>query len=149
MAKFRADNTINGREARLFIDSEEIGYAKSFEATIEKNKVDVAVLGNRWLGKKTTSLSGTGTLTLYKVTTKFSKMLLEYATTGKDVYFTLQGVLDDPGAGRGTERITLLNCNIDSVKIGQFNVEAEVLEEEIPFTFEGAEIPEALKDGFE
>lgn len=149
MAKFIGDNTINGREARLFIDGEEIGYAKSFEATIEKNKVDVAILGNRWLSKKTTSLSGTGTLTLYKVTSKFSKMLLEYSTSGKDVYFTLQGVLDDPGAGRGTERVNLLRCNIDSVKIGQFNVEAEVLEEEVPFTFEGAEIPDSLKDSFE
>lgn len=148
MGKFRADNTINGREARLFMNGEEIAYAKSFEATIEKNKVDVAVLGNRWLGKKSTSLSGTGTLTLYKVTSKFGEMMLEYSKTGKDVYFTLQGVLDDPGSGRGTERVTLLNCNIDSVKISQFSVEAEALEEEVPFTFEGVDLAESLKDTF-
>ncbi|MET3292258.1 phage portal protein [Brevibacillus fluminis] len=148
MAKFRAENTINGREARLFLNGEEIAYAKSFEATIEKNKADVNILGNRWTGKKTTGLSGTGTVTLYKVTSRFTKMILEYADSGKEVYFTLQGVLDDPGSGRGTERVTLLNCNIDSVKIGQFDVEAEALEEEVPFTFEGAEIPEALKEDF-
>ncbi|WP_139489381.1 phage tail tube protein [Brevibacillus dissolubilis] len=148
MAKFRAENTINGREARLFLDGEEIAYAKSFEATIEKNKVDVHILGNRWTGKKTTSLAGTGTITLYKVTSRFTRMVLEYANSGKEVYFTLQGVLDDPGSGRGTERVTLLNCNIDSVKIGQFSVDGEALEEELPFSFEGAEIPESLKDDF-
>ncbi|MGC5326434.1 phage tail tube protein [Brevibacillus sp. SYSU BS000544] len=148
MGKFRAENTINGKEARLFLNGEEIAYAKSFEANIEKNKADVQVLGNRWMGKKTTGLSGSGTITLYKVTSKFTQMILEYAKTGKDVYFTLQGVLDDAGSGRGTERVTLLNCNIDSVKIGQFDVEAEALEEEVPFTFEGAELPEALKETF-
>lgn len=148
MGKFRAENTINGREARLFLNGDEIAYAKSFEATIEKNKVDVPILGNRWMGKKTTSLAGTGTLTLYKVTSKFTQMLLEYEKTGTEVYFTLQGVLDDVGSGRGTERVTLLNCNIDSVKIGQFSVEAEALEEEVPFTFEGAQLGEALKDTF-
>ncbi|WP_139491788.1 phage tail tube protein [Brevibacillus dissolubilis] len=148
MGKFRAENTINGKEARLFLDGEEIAYAKAFEATIEKNKADIMTLGNRWTGKKTTGVAGTGTLTLYKVTSKFTRMMLEYANSGRDVYFTLQGVLDDPGSGRGTERVTLLNCNIDSVTIGQFDVEAEALEEEVPFTFEGAELPSALRDQF-
>lgn len=143
---FRAENTINGREARLFVEGEEIAYAKSFEANIEKNKTEVNLLGRRMTGHKTTGVSGSGTLTLYKVTSKFSRMMLDYVKNGNDVYFTIQGVLDDPGANRGLERVTLYHCNIDSVKIGQFDVEAEALEEEVPFTFEDCDLPDQLNE---
>jgi hypothetical protein len=143
---FRAKNAINGKEARLFMDGEEIAYAKVFEATIEKGKAEIPILGRRMTGHKSTGANGTGTLTLYKVTSKFNRMMLNYIKTGEDSYFTLQGVLDDKGSGRGTERVTLYDCNIDSVKFGQFDVDSEGLEEEVPFTFEDADLPESLRD---
>ena len=64
------------------------------------------------------------------------------------MYFTLQSVLDDKGAQRGIERVTLHDVNIDSVLIAQLDVEIESLEEEVPFTFEGADLPETLADSF-
>lgn len=143
---FRAQNAISGKEARLFVDGEEIAYAKSFEATIEKSKSEVPILGRRMTGHKSNGASGSGTMTLYKVTSKFNRMMLNYIKTGEDVYFTIQGVLDDKGSGRGTERVTLYHCNIDSVKFGQFDVESEALEEEIPFTFEDCDLPESLTE---
>lgn len=146
--KFSGENVISGKEARLFLDGEEVAYAKSYEAIIEKTKAEIPILGRRFKGHKTSGVSGTGTLTLYKVTSKFSRMMLEYIRTGRDVYFTLQSVLDDKGADRGTERVTLYHCNMDSVKIGQLDAEADALEEEIPFTFEGADLPESLRDNF-
>lgn len=144
----RAHNTINGKEGRLFLDGEEVAQIKKLEATIEKNKAEVPIMGRRWIGRKTSGLNGTGTLTLYKVTSKFQKMMLQYAQTGEDVYFTLQSVLDDKGAQRGIERVTLYDVNIDSVTIAQLDVETESLEEEVPFTFEGADLPETLADSF-
>jgi hypothetical protein len=145
---FRGSNAISGREGRLYMDGEEIAYAKNFEATIEKQKGDVPIIGRRFMSKKTSGVSGTGTITLYKVTSKFNAMMMEYVRTGRDAYFTIQGVLDDQGSDRGTERVTLYDCNIDSVRIGNLDAEADALEEEIPFTFEGADLPEELKGGF-
>lgn len=145
---FRAGNAISGKEGRLFMDGEEIAYAKTFEANIEKNKSELNILGRRMTGHKTTGASGTGTLTVYKVTSKFVRIMLDYVKTGVDPYFTFQEVLDDKSSGRGTERVTLYDVNLDSAKIAGLDVDSEALEEEIPFTFEDADIPEELRDDF-
>lgn len=148
MGKFRSENTISGKEGRLFFDGEELAYVKEFEATVTKNKSDVPVVGQRWTGKKATGLAGEGSMTLYKVTSKFIRLMKQYEETGEDAYFTLQGVLDDKGSGRGTERTTLYRVNIDSTVIAQLNADGEPLEEEVPFTFEGFDTPETLRDDF-
>lgn len=145
---FRAQNTISGKEGRLFLDGEELAYIKKFEATIEKNKAEVNIMGRRMTGHKTTGAKGTGTATFYKVTSKFVRIMLDYIKTGEDKYFTFQGVLDDKSSGRGTERVTLYDVNFDSVKVAGLDVDSEALEEEIPFTFEDADLPEALRDDF-
>lgn len=145
---FRAQNTISGKEGRLFLDGEELAYIKKFEATIEKNKSEVNIMGRRMTGHKTTGAKGTGTATFYKVTSKFVRIMLDYIKTGEDKYFTFQGVLDDKSSGRGTERVTLYDVNFDSVKVAGLDVDSEALEEEIPFTFEDADLPEALRDDF-
>ncbi|MDO7787125.1 phage tail tube protein [Desulforamulus aquiferis] len=141
---FLAENTISGKEGRLFLDGEEMANVKKMEATIEKEKTEKKIMGRRWISNKTIGLKGTGTMTLYKATSKFIKAILEYAKTGKDVYFTAQSVLDDKGAERGTERVTLYRINFDSTIIAQLDVDSEGLEEELPFTFEGADLPEEL-----
>ncbi|TDQ35283.1 phage tail tube protein [Aureibacillus halotolerans] len=148
MPNFRAQNTIAGKEGRIFIDGNEMGYAKSVEATIGKTKSEVPILGRRMAGHKTTGATGTGTLVLYKVTSTFIRHMLNYLRTGEDLYFTLQFVLDDRSSGRGTERVVLFDCNFDSVELGKINVETEALEESIPFTFEDADLPEALRGTF-
>jgi len=145
---FRARNVISGKEARIYWNGEEIAYAKSVEANVEKTKTQIKVLGRVMDGSKTTSAAGTGTMTLHKTTSKFVKMMRDYVRTGEDQYFTVEMVLDDKGAGRGTERVTLFEVNIDSVKIAALDVDSEGLEEEVPFTFEDFDIPEALSDTF-
>ena len=145
---FRAGNTISGKEGRLFMDGEELAYAKTFEATVEKNKNELNILGRRMTGHKTTGASGTGTLTVYKVTSKFVRIMRDYVKTGVDPYFTFQEVLDDKSSGRGTERVTLYDVNLDSAKIAGLDVDSEALEEEIPFTYEDFDLPEELRDDF-
>lgn len=145
---YSGENTISGKEGRLFLDGNEMANVKSFEATIEKAKEDVNILGQRWMSKKSNGVSGTGTLTLYKATSEFIEQILKYANEGIDTYFSLQSVLDDKSSGRGTERVILYRVNLDSVKIAQLDVDTASLEEEIPFTFEGADLPERLKNTF-
>ncbi|ANB56307.1 phage-like element PBSX protein xkdM [Anoxybacillus sp. B7M1] len=145
---FRAQNTISGKEGRLFLDGEELAYIKNFEATIEKNKSEVNIMGRRMTGHKTTGAKGTGTSTFYKVTSKFIQIMLDYVKNGQDAYFTLQAVLDDKSSGRGVERVTLYDVNFDSVKVAGLDVDSEALEEEVPFTFEDADLPQSLRDDF-
>lgn len=145
---FRAQNTISGKEGRLFLDGEELAYIKVFEANIEKNKSEVNIMGRRMTGHKTTGASGTGTATFYKVTSKFVRLIADYVKTGIDPYFTMQSVLDDKSSGRGVERVTLFDVNFDSAKVAGLDVDSEALEEEVPFTFEDIDLPEELNDAF-
>lgn len=149
MSKMRSFHTISGKEGRLFLDGEELAYIKEFEATVEKNKIEVPIMGRRMQGHKTIGASGTGTATFYKVTSKFVRLMMDYVKGGPDAYFTFQAVLDDNGSGRGVERVTLYDVNFDSAKIAGLNAEGEALEEEVPFTFEDLDLPEELKEDFD
>ncbi|GIN71130.1 phage-like element PBSX protein XkdM [Bacillus sp. J14TS2] len=142
----KAQNTIHGREGRLFFEGQEMAHIKTFEATIEKSKSEVNIMGRRMTGHKTTGASGSGTMTCYKVTSQFIKLMMDYVKKGDDKYFTIQSVLDDKGSGRGTERVTLIDVNIDSVKVASLDVDSEALEEEIPFTFYDIDLPQSLSD---
>lgn len=145
---FRSGNTISGKEGRVFLNGEEMAHVKNFDANMEKNKSEVPIMNRRMTGHKTVGASGTGTLTVYKVTSQFVRLAAEYVKTGEDPYFTFQEVIDDQASGRGTERVTLHDVNFDSFKVAGLNAEGEVLEEELPFTWEGIELPEALRDDF-
>lgn len=145
---FQARNTINGKEGRLFLEGEELGFIKTFEADIEKEKEAVKIMGRVLDGHKTSGAAGTGTAVFYKVTSRFIQIMSEYVKTGIDPFFTMQSVLDDKSSGRGTERVTLYGVNFDSVRIASLDVESGSLEEEVPFTFEDFDLPEALSNTF-
>lgn len=79
----KAQNTISGKEGRLFLDGEEMAHIKTFEANVEKNKSEVNIMGRRMTGHKTTGANGTGTATFYKVTSKFVLLMMDYVKKGK------------------------------------------------------------------
>jgi len=145
MTFFRSQDAISGKMARAYAmingRIEELFYAKSIEATIEKNKVDVPVLGRTTTPQRSTGWSGSGTLTIYYVTSLFRQLMVEYVKTGKDFWFDLQIVNEDPVSSAGKQTVVLKNCNLDSVVIAQFDATSDdMLEEEMPFTFDDVEI---------
>jgi hypothetical protein len=143
------EDTISGKQAKATItinnQVEELFYAKTGEATIEKTKADVPMLGRTAVGKKTLGWTGTGTLTLYYVTTKYRKLMQDYATTGKDFYFDLMIVNEDPASRAGKQTVILKRCNLDSVLLAKFDASGEdAMEEEMPFTFEDFTIEDSF-----
>ena len=81
----RENDTISGKMAKAYIiinnQVEELFYAKSLEATIEKNKVDVPVLGRTNTPQRSAGWSGSGTLTIYYVTSLFRRLRIRKAST--------------------------------------------------------------------
>lgn len=142
---FREGDAISGKQAKAFATIngrvEELFYAKSLEATIEKNKVDVPVLGRTNTPQRSAGWSGSGTLTVYYVTSIFRQLMLEYVKTGKDFWFDLQIVNEDPVSSAGKQTTVLKGCNLDSITIAQFDATSDdMLEEEMPFTFSDADL---------
>lgn len=145
MPYFMEKDAISGKHAKAFIKvgsrNEELFYAKSLEATIEKNKVDVPVLGRTNTPQRAAGWSGTGTLTIYYVSTFFRQLMSEYIATGKDFWFELMVTNEQPGSAAGKQTVFLENCNIDSVIAARFDATSDdMLEEELPFTFSGYRI---------
>lgn len=133
-------DTISGKQAKAFATIngrvEELFYAKSIEATIEKKKSDVPALGKTNTGKKAVGWDGTGTLTIYYLTSLFRQLMLDYIKTGKDFYFDLQIVNEDPTSATGKQTVVLKQCNLDSVIAAKFDITSEdSLDEEMAFTF--------------
>lgn len=140
MAFFRETDAISGKQAKAYatIDGklEELFYAKSLEATIEKNKVDVPVLGRTNTPQRSAGWTGSGTLTVYYVTSQFRQLMRRYIQTGQDFWFDLMIVNEQPGSSTGKQTTFLKNCNLDSITAAQFDASSDdMLEEELPFTF--------------
>jgi hypothetical protein len=144
MTFLQAIDTISGREGRAYatIDNqvEEMFYIKSLEAKVEKEKTEVKTLGRRGTQHKAIGWSGTGSMTVYYVTSFFRQMMVDYIRYGRDTYFTVVVVNEDPASTIGKQTVTLSNVNLNSIIMAKLDTESEILDEEIEFTFEDVNI---------
>ena len=149
MKTLNAPDTISGREGRAYAkingNNEELFFAKSVEASVEKSKSEVKAIGKRMTGHKTTGANGTGSMPLYYLTPLFRQMLKEWKDTGVDIYFDLVIENDDPASSAGKQSILLMGCNLDSVVLAKLDGDSDdPLDEDADFTFENFDILEAF-----
>lgn len=139
-----ARDTISGQEGRAYAtiggEQHEMFYIKSLEATVEKSKVEVKTLGRRGTQHKANGWNGTGSMTIYYVTSKFRDLMQKYVKDGIDTYFEIQVVNEDPNSSIGKQTVNLTGVNLDSVIIAKLDTEADLLDEEVAFTFEGFDV---------
>ena len=110
--------------------------AISLEASMEKTKTEVPILGKTGKGNKATGWKGTGSAKFHFNTSIFRELLQNYAKTGEDMYFDIQIVNEDPTSSVGKQTIMLIGCNMDSGLIAKFDADEDYLEDEFDFTFE-------------
>lgn len=141
-----AKDAISASLAECFITIDGNRYnfmqAINLEATVEKNKTEVAILGKTGKGNKSTGWTGTGSATFHYNTSLFRELLKRYKDTGEDIYFDIQVTNEDPTSSVGRQTVILKDCNLDGGIIAKFDADAETLDEEMDFTFEDFEIPE-------
>jgi hypothetical protein len=144
MPFLKAGDTISGQEARAFAtingNIEEMFYAKKFEAKVKKKKKAINTLGKRGSQNKANGWEGTGSMTIYYVSSVFRQLMLDYMKTGKDTYFDIQITNEDPGSSIGKQTTVLKDVNLDEIVFASFDVDSESLEEEVSFTFDDADI---------
>lgn len=136
--------TIEGRRLNFM-------QAINLEATVEKTKSEVPILGKTGKGNKSTGWSGSGSATFHYNTSIFRKLLVRYKETGEDIYFDIQLTNEDPTSSVGRQTVILKDCNMDSTILAKFDADGEYLDEDMDFTFEDFEMPEefAMLDGME
>jgi hypothetical protein len=139
-----ASRTINGDYGEVWMDGQWIMNAQKFEATGDIEKEDVKRSGTRVTGQKVTGVKYSGTLTNYKVTSQFIKLVGQVGTDrGKPFVTELIGKLDDPEA-YGAERIRFKGVQFDKIPLMSFEV-GNLVQEELPFTFSGFDLLDEIK----
>jgi hypothetical protein len=139
-----AKDTVSASLAECFItingDRYNFMQAINLEASVEKTKSEIPILGKTGKGNKSTGWKGTGSATFHYNTSIFRKMLYEFKNSGKDTYFEIQVTNEDPTSSVGKQTVILKDCNIDGGLLTKFDADAEYLEEDLDFTFEDFEI---------
>lgn len=140
----KAGDIISGQEGKVTatIDGvvEVMAYVKTLEATFEKQKSEIKTLGHRGTQHKTTGWTGTGSLNMYYITSKFRELARKYAKEGIDTNFDITVVNDDPTSSVGNQTVALYNVNLDSTVLAKLDVDNTELDEDIDFTFDDFEI---------
>lgn len=146
MQSMNAKDAVSASLAECFITIEGNRYnfmqAINLEASIEKTKSEIPILGRTGKGNKTTGWKGSGSATFHYNTSIFREQLYRYKETGQDVYFDIQITNEDPTSSVGRQTIVLKDCNVDGGILAKFDADAEYLDEELDFTFEDWEMPE-------
>ncbi|MBQ5448780.1 MAG: phage tail tube protein [Treponema sp.] len=149
-AFMKAADAISGSEGTLYanIDGNVVAVAecKTISAKIQKDKQEFKALGYRGKQHKATGWSGTGSMTVYFVTSMWTKMILKYVKEGVDTYFKLTFTNEDPTAeNTGKQVITLIDVNLDDAEIAKLDKEATFLDQQMNFTFSDIDMSEEFK----
>lgn len=143
-----AKDTVSASLAECYVTIESNRYnfmqAIDLEANFKKSKKEVPILGKTGKGNKATGWKGTGKAKFHYNTSVFRMLMKRYKETGEDVYFDIQVTNEDPTAAVGRQTVVLKDCNIDGGVLAKFDADADYLDEEMDFTFEDFEIPEAF-----
>ena len=144
MAFLKAEDAISGKEGKCtaVIDGNvvELIEIMNYTATLNKTKNSFRALGHRGTQSKAAGWEGTGSFTARYVNSLFIKMLIDYAKTGKDFYFDMIVVNEDPSSATGKQTIQLGDCNLDGGDIAKLDIEADFLDHQFNFTFSEVDI---------
>ena len=121
-------------------------HAINLEATVEKTKTEVPILGKTGKGNKASGWKGTGSATFHYNTSVFRELLTKYKNRGEDTYFDIMVTNEDKTSAVGRQTVILKDCNMDGGILAKFDADAEYLDEEMEFTFEDWEIPEKFTE---
>lgn len=141
-----AKDTVTASLAECFVTIDGTRYnfmhAINLEASIEKTKTEVPILGKTGKGNKSTGWKGTGSATFHYTSSIFRNLLVKFKNTGEDIYFDIQVTNEDPTSSIGRQTIILKNVNLDGGILTKFDADGEYLDESVDFTFEDFEMPE-------
>ena len=139
MTILQAEDAVNGREgvATAEIDGEviELMELANINVKIEKTKAEFKAMGTRNTQNKTTGWKGTGSANVRYLSTRWAKLMLKYVKQGIDTYFTIVVTNEDPGSATGKQVIQVLGCNLDSLDIAKLDIDSDILDQDIDFTF--------------
>lgn len=147
MAYLLERDTLNGKEGRVFWTDEngivhEMFNCNTIKLDFSLDESDMKVVGTRLVQKKTTGVQLSGSMTIYYGSPEFKRMVKQYMQTGVMPYFTMQITNDDPATSVGVQTIVVYNVKIQSGSLAMLDAEADMLKEDVSFSYTSFEIIE-------
>lgn len=129
----RANRVISGTWGEVLLNGEKVAECYKCQAKRTYNKEKIPLCGQMETDTKIMSTEGTGSLGLYKVSSRMAVLVGNVVSAGSDPRFTIISKLADPDA-YGAERVAIYNVSFDDETIADW--EAGVVGKvECPFTF--------------
>lgn len=142
----KAKDVIKGSLAQCWVTIEgnryNFAHAISLNATMEKNKSTVPVLGKTGKHNIPSGWEGSGSMTLHYNSSVMRELLYKYKETGEETYFEIMVVNEAPGSTVGNQTVILKDCTLDGGVLAKFDADADYLDEDVDFTFDDFEIPQ-------
>ncbi|MBV4423241.1 phage tail tube protein [Clostridium tyrobutyricum] len=132
---YNEENTIHGNYGAVFLDDSQVNEATGLQAKFKINKSEVPMCGTMFKKYKVTSVEGSGTLTMNKVSSRMMLLIGDAILSGKEPVFSITSKLKDPGA-IGTECVEILGVKFDELTLADWKA-GSLGTESVPFTFEG------------
>lgn len=144
--KMNASDSLSAKMAECYVTIGNNRYnfmqAINLEASFEKTKTEIPILGKTGSGNKSTGWKGSGSATFHYNTSIFRELMQQYKDTGEDTYFEIQVTNEDPTSKAGRQTVVFMGCNIDGGTLAKFDADGEYLDEDMDFTFEDFKMPE-------
>ena len=132
-----ATKTMNGQFGKLYHDGVWMTNVTSARASVDIGKEEIMIAGSRWKGHKQVSLTGSGTMTGYKITNDLAKQIgTVFSAKNKTFVTELVMKLEDPDNPEGKVWIRLRGVQFDTVPLLNYE-HGSIVTEETPFTFYG------------
>jgi len=133
MAMDSAKRAMSGTHGYLWLDGEIVAECYKFQAKVTLNKEDLPMCGVMWTDSKVKSISGKGSMGLYKVNSRMAALVGDKIRVGQDPRFVLISNLNDPDS-YGAERVAVKDVSFDDLTLADWDaaVSGKV---ECPFTF--------------
>lgn len=133
MDRMDAKRVINGTFGELWVDNDYMAETKGLEAKVSIDTSEVLQCGTLRKGYKATGVSGSGTITLNKVSSYFTKKISEKLKKGETLRATIISNLEDPES-YGAERVKISDCVFTELTLANWAA-GTLGEESIPFNF--------------
>ncbi len=130
-----ASKTMNGSFGKMYHDGVWLTNVNAAEAQGEIGKEEIPRSGTRVIGHKVTSITYSGRMTGYKITSQLAKAIAQVKDDSKGSFVTeLVMKLDDPENHEGKVWVRLKGVQFDVIPILSYELNS-IVTEETPFTF--------------
>lgn len=147
--KMNSSDSLSAKMAECYVTIGNNRYnfmqAINLEASFEKTKTEIPILGKTGSGNKSTGWKGSGSATFHYNTSIFRELMQQYKDTGEDTYFEIQVTNEDPTSKAGRQTVVFIGCNIDGGTLAKFDADGEYLDEDMDFTFEDFKMPQKFE----